>query len=121
MTAATLTIADFLLARITEDEAKAREVLASQRHDVARAPGDWPRDFDPLKDFYLGGADGPIGYTVLMAGVGRVLAECEAKRRIVDVARYADEGSAGWGFRRILGDLAAVYADHPDYNPDWRP
>jgi len=80
-----VTITEFLLARIAEDEAVAREVLAQQQHDVTRSPGDFPSGYDPAKDAELASADGPIGYTVVMVGVARVLAECEAKRRIVEL------------------------------------
>lgn len=58
-----------------------------------------------------------------------LLAECEAKRRIVDVAERmvldADDPEGGMSIkerwltgsssRTILTSLASVYADHPDY------
>ncbi|MGZ4524215.1 MAG: DUF6221 family protein, partial [Mycobacteriaceae bacterium] len=57
----------------------------------------------------------------------RVLAECEAKRRIVERYRVCepnyDEGNRletrvlDWTMRL----LALPYADHPDYDPAWRP
>lgn len=55
----------------------------------------------------------PVGeYERLQA---RVLAECEAKRRIVEEAPL-------WGCGRTMGKiLAAVYADHPDYREEWSP
>lgn len=51
----------------------------------------------------------------------RVLAEVEAKRRIVDryawLREHGDTGDAAW----VLPLLAAVYATHPDYRPEWAP
>lgn len=59
----------------------------------------------------------------------RVLAECEAKRRIVeDCEEYAaDHRTAPSDFARgrrhaallAATRLAAVYADHPDYDQGW--
>jgi hypothetical protein len=50
----------------------------------------------------------------------RVLAECEAKRRIVD-----SEGSpyveGHVPATRTLRFLALPYADHPDYRQEWKP
>jgi hypothetical protein len=44
----------------------------------------------------------------------RVLADVEAKRRIVewDAEQPVDRG--------VLNILASVYADHPDYREEWR-
>lgn len=56
----------------------------------------------------------------------RVLADVKAKRRIVDAHRsgFPDEDryAVGWHDMRVnaLYWLAAVYADHPDYDPNWR-
>lgn len=90
MTAATLTLSDFLLARIAEDE----------------------RDL-PSK----GGVD----------WLHRVLAECEAKRQIVEA--YAgmealpseEQREQRATLRWACQLLAAPYADHPDYREEWRP
>lgn len=98
-------LAEFLLARIAEDEADAR------------------------------GFDG--GYC--QWGSARVLAECEAKRRIVE---WCSERNRIWAgtladdptdpTKHIPGDyvhkedapvlrlLALPYADHPDYRQEWR-
>jgi hypothetical protein len=72
----------------------------------------------------------------------RVLAECEAKRRIVawcsereriDVSEYGDGGDAARESHFLPGGLihkadsvvlrylALPYADHPDYREQWRP
>lgn len=51
-------------------------------------------------------------------GPARMLAEVEAKRRILDEAirlmRYDGEFE-------FLEMLALPYCDHPDYRPEWRP
>ncbi|WKD36519.1 DUF6221 family protein [Streptomyces xanthophaeus] len=58
----------------------------------------------------------------------RVLAEVDAKRRIVDTCEEAladDNGMyfTGWahGLGRAVCLLALPYADHPDYREEWRP
>lgn len=72
---------------------------------------------------------------VLMISPARVLAECEAKRRIVEGRTgipHPSDGCDGscdgpndhwhlvyeWD---VLRALAAVYADHPDYREAWKP
>lgn len=98
-----MTITEFLLARIDEDEKVARQVRPIEYLTT--------RDRSTL----MGGEE--RGYGFVQAKSGRVLAECEAKRRLVEQ----------WGqFETYNGDdllcvLAAVYADHPDYRPEWRP
>jgi hypothetical protein len=60
----------------------------------------------------------------------RVLAEVEAKRRILDLAgEWQAAAGPGADFARqaavvldrTLRLLALPYADHPDYDPEWRP
>ena len=46
----------------------------------------------------------------------RVLAECEAKRRIVEELSHDGLGPREW----MLRVLAAVYSDHPDYRQEWK-
>ena len=89
-----MTITEFLLARIAEDEAM---IFAGQERGyvmpaVANLPGADPFD--------------------------RALRECEAKRRIVELQAANDEDRYLPGF--ILLALASVYADHTDYDPGWR-
>jgi hypothetical protein len=67
----------------------------------------------------------------------RVLAECEAHRRIVEAYRglrtmasnFSNEGANGEaetaramyaGLDLALRALASVYADHPDFREEWR-
>lgn len=102
------TLTEFLLARIVEDEADRHGI-----HDVAICSSlEWG------------------GMTNLTCDCGwpeRVLAECEAKRRIVEAHRAWDENE--WQsppyfsapMDEVLALLALPYADHPDYREEWRP
>jgi Family of unknown function (DUF6221) len=125
MTTQTLTLADFLLARIAEDEAAAHmgSCLCGQGFDAQTGEG-----------------------------YARVLAECEAKRQIValhesgallDHSEYEctcgfsdhrrAECTCGWTIADegewerpsspcpTLRYLALPYADHSDYRDEWRP
>lgn len=118
-----MTITEFLLARISEDED------AAQRGRSHPDPSIFARD----------------NYGYLWVQPARVLAECEAKRRIV--AQYDELRSHVVAFRsprwadamnerdrqelgksearhRVAEDmvraLASVHADHPDFDPAWR-
>jgi hypothetical protein len=96
-------LTEFLLARIAEDEAEAPEY-----HLVTcRA----------------------IGSPCFCAHPARVLAECEATRRIVDVhppdhlepdiCATCASHAEGYPCRTLLF-LALPYADHPDFDEEWR-
>lgn len=101
-----MTLVEFLLARITEDEA---EIGAPFGRDEKAGPNG------------LGWAEVGAISDVLMCGHARALAECQAKRRIVeDCAEYEGPETDGLNWR-TLHALAAVYADHPDYLEEWRP
>ncbi len=123
----TLTLAEFLLARIAEDEERAR---------------DW--GWEVAGGINNGGST-RTWYETAWRGAervgfppARVLAECEAKRRIVE--RWQETaptvpvwgGSAGWADSRtqeinetlaeeVLPFLALPYADHEGYRQEWRP
>ena len=105
-----MTLTDFLLARIAEDEAEADHVMLEVANGVV----------EPLH--------------------ASVLAECEAKRRIVEHEveglrslwrQRRDEHQMPWERWRadwshlertpVLRALAGIYADHPDYREEWRP
>ena len=116
----TPSLTDVLLARIAEDEAQVEKHLASWGHSPnIGSPGPC------MNSEYLDMTIGPY----------RVLAECAAKRRIVEeyAARDTDVplmlGEPGtdprrqreWsGLRFAVSLLAAIYADHPDFDPAWR-
>lgn len=119
---------EFLLARIAEEQDEARsgysETIPLHLMDCATnggPPGPFPCD---------------------CTGPARVLAECEAKRQIIelhgdDVEHYCPTGDdlsvyfnylSGWAEAAdnpqlcpTLRALALPYADHPDYREEWRP
>jgi hypothetical protein len=98
-----MTLAEFLLTRIAEDEAAVRKAEGYNYDDLYA-------DFEWWKP-------------------SRLLAECDAKRRIVQYILEADAASTavdnielGYGVARdLLGLLALPYADHPDYQESWKP
>jgi hypothetical protein len=100
-----MTIAEFLLARIAEDEALWRLAVEAE---VA---------FTALRGAQISGH--PLAAVPPPAFGRRMLAECEAKRRIIEgMAPYGpiDDINAD----EILPLLALPYADHPDYDEGWR-
>jgi hypothetical protein len=95
-------ITTFLLQRIAEDEAVIPESLRKDRIDNFIT---W--DMDRLT------AD---------VGATRWLADCEAKRRIVDdLGNYRQPHDPDWTTAQVVLKLLALpYADHPDYREEWR-
>lgn len=141
MTAATLTIADFLLARIADDGAVARNWDSDAECRVASM---WVSEHSyttiasgrPGQPWFADGheVDDPQHVSILF-DPARVLAECAAKRQIVERLHvecsghpgphmpHADYGP-GFCWRAdedsdILRALASVYADHSDYRSEW--
>lgn len=104
MTTSTLTLTDFLLARIAEDEAQAtRSKEDAATGKTLGVPASW-----------------------VTAVADRVLAECEAKRRIVNMAwDHFGEDDYAWGMeeakRQILLEMAQPFADHPEFRAEWKP
>jgi hypothetical protein len=108
----TPTLTEFLLARIAEDEKAAR-------HSGADAMTGYRWKHYPK-----------TAYDELQAATldrcRRVLDECEAKRRIVEELCYVGgPGEPEWvpydlDSQSILQLLAAPYANHPDFDEDWR-
>ncbi|MGW2594782.1 DUF6221 family protein [Streptomyces sp. NPDC001515] len=128
----TVDLVQFLHDRLDDDEQTARRAISGQV--------DWEEGW---------GAERSEGHrhTTIVPHVGmiheavqaqhiarhdpaRVLAEVEAKRQIVRAhakwcegrceAKYP-EGSFDAAHYWSLKALAAVYADHPEYRPEWRP
>lgn len=138
MTQATATLAEFLLARITEDREAA--LTASTRHVDGPWLTAWSTDVEGIES---------EGWNHLDRwSPARVLAECEAKRRIVEAhplipaasiwgdptgglaCEVCDERTdltcGGFEHERsdgcvTLRQLALPYAEHPSYDESWRP
>lgn len=127
----TVDIIEFLLARLAEDEA-ALEPFNGGRPVHGRT--------GEVLDFHEGGELWEISpsseYVTMYVSPQRALAEVRAKRAIVDrhqarVKRQDDQGRPAHlhdpvlsmlvkDDRYLLRHLAAVYADHPGYRPEWR-
>jgi uncharacterized protein DUF6221 len=98
-----MTLVEFLRERLDEDEQAARDVRPDQDYSDSAHQDRW--------------------------SPARVLREVEAKRRIIgEYERYVAErrrAMGGWDTYSeqspIITALAAVYADHPEYDESWRP
>ena len=141
-------LAAWLLAQIAEDERGARACAAvfpspwgvSDRGHSATVRADGP-NFPLVTELDQDQAPG-VGWLGDVLGMvasfdpARVLAECEAKRRIVEQASEADrkcpegdwpeDGDMSWAPLSDLGRwtmkvLALPYADRPEYEKEWAP
>ena len=137
-------LAAFLLARIAEDEAVAREALTEHRWEVSLeetndrenifyAVTAGPTDDDVFADMGSHRMDSTRAQHIARHDPARVLAECAAKRRIVrehastkvDGERFCAICAAGEVHEMLypcptLRALAQPYADHPDFAEEWR-
>lgn len=137
-----MTLVEFLLARISEDEARARAAIEDDSGSDEGFSGQYAALIKPPSG--VGMAQGGFGEAAARmiatyAVPARVLAECEAKRRIVGrhdggwrkshrIPITGREWISDRGCRcgehwpcPELSALAAVYADHPAYDERWRP
>lgn len=85
-------LTEFLLARIAEDEAWAKH-----------------------RDIVTFGCDDS------RMSPARVLADLEAKRRIVAQASFWEAEPVGRTLDYVARVLALPHADHPDYREEWKP
>lgn len=110
-----VTLTEFLLARITEDE------LAIRENDMSASAHTGVCGYDQLE--YLSECKCQVP--------ARVLAECKVKRRIVEDLESLDavyplthDPATGGRLTQAcvaVQHLAAVYAGHPDYRDGWKP
>ncbi len=135
----------FLLARIGEDESTARAAVTiidsretagwywSDAGDAVFLDGtSVPVACGPWKQLM----NQPSARHIVRNDPERVLAECDAKRRIlsdhgrardaVAAAALDDPARSGWlgaaeALGRVLRSMAVPYADHPAYDPEWMP
>lgn len=128
-----VTITDFLLARIEEDEHLARTCLLPENlhpYGDEHIPPIEPAEWGNLARNYLGGE---MGEHCAQQNPARTLTECAAKRAILvsltsSTAAHANEVQLGHklvlagmdtGLRIAVQHLAAVYRDHADYQQEW--
>ncbi len=119
-----MSLVEFLRARLDEDEAAARAVeplghsvdMGGRRNDDRFAHGRMGFASEDGMPRTL--PDGGASAHFARHDPARVLAEVEAKRRILEWAPIdLGEGHSTHIFRL----LALPYADHPDYREEWRP
>lgn len=120
-------LTDFLLERIADDEAAARAVrplghnfdMGGNRQDERFTHQRWG---NAAEDGYprpvIGGGEAAH---FARWDPARVLAECEAKRKLIDAEPTAFGGAYSINSIRRLQILALPYADHPQFQPEWRP
>jgi hypothetical protein len=115
---------EFLLERIAEDESEAQATSGRIARAAMQEMAAWA------------GGVGPAARHIARWDPARVLAECQARRQIVEFAQEAtgmeisldlefgqshrDEAADPYIGDRILHLLAAPYAGHPDYRPEWK-
>lgn len=120
----TETLTGFLLARIAEDERRAQVAQECFEGMVAGTPPKWEskRQWDTMAK--------PVGEFIRTNSPDRALAECAAKRAIVeefagilkwDTDASDDHGIHGerMGLEFAIKRLASVYADHEDFRQEW--
>ena len=123
-----MTITEFLLARIAEREEAARAAShAGPRWKTPTVHGpivaidnDTEWGGDPVV-YDEGSPSEDQAAHIALNDPAHVLAECEAKRRIV--ARHEVGDDCGyWDVSNCpdMRDLASVFADHPGFQDEWR-
>jgi hypothetical protein len=110
-------LVEFLRARLDEEKAEAARLA-----DVDDYPLDpWSLQWEETGEWN--------SYAYLRISKARVLAEGEAKRRLINEyervnarAQYPDsEGGMADGLELAVHLLALPYAQHPDYREEWKP
>ena len=139
------TLTDFLLARIAEDEADAKAATPGPWRWEEPSGDDFPTgDQDLVSDgkTYVGEVSGEVLPTTVLHGWGydasgihaedadrahiarhdpaRILAECEARRRIVEFHAASTNHDFRRAFDWALRSLALPYADHPAFKEEWK-
>ncbi|UXM92517.1 DUF6221 family protein [Paenarthrobacter sp. JL.01a] len=134
-----MTITEFLQARIAEDEALATKAARGSDGEWHRGHG-WMPDEDECRVegdsiviYDEGGHDPNQAEHIARHDPARVLAECAAKRAIIELHRRlfaAPHSICNRCTDYTTGDaddypcdtlcaLATIYKDHPDYQQEW--
>lgn len=144
-----MTLTEFLLARIAEREAAARALLRDLEGQIETEgfAADERGPFTPARMLAAqlwAHYDGQTRWRNFARGQhiatlsdpARVLAECEAKRWVIELAQQAMDEAAEHGHDKQVGAVfegraslaeamlraeATAYADHEEYLPEWKP
>ncbi len=101
-------LAKFLAARLDDDEAAAK---------AAFGPGialNWPAlpaAVDVFIDRY-----GPLRAVREVEAKRKIVAEAQAVRKLLDLTGGEQDRYRDW----VLRQMAAVWSDHPDFDPAWK-
>jgi hypothetical protein len=129
----TESLVKFIRARLDEDEQAARDAGILRWTFRPDDPCDgWPSSVGEAgKSFRMLLCDRENGPHVARHDPLRTTREVDAMRRVVDLAAKTHEwthssagataGYAAWIIGETLRDLALIWADHPDWRPEWRP
>lgn len=132
--------AAFLLARIAEDQAAATEAAHGESGRWATGGDASTRAVEDADAYPVIYDEGSPSYAqaahIARHDPARVLADCEAKRQVIEsyrhhAGRYAEEqylGGVHTSLRNIRDSLfwvmlrlAVTYGGHADYRDEWRP
>jgi len=114
-----MTLVEFLLDRIAEDEEEANSLP-----DPLDAPLSHLSPFPAMTPWQRNRLEASSEYVHCTVSKARVLTECKAKRRILYIAKSLGghyEPDAGRMAPEIIRHLAVPYADHPAYRQEWKP
>ncbi len=130
-----MNLADFLLARIDDDQRQAEQATPGPWQSVqtddtthgwnVEARGRGGIRYDVAVDHARpgqGACRGADAAHIVRWDPARVLAECDAKRRVIELQRSdLRDDPQDWEADEVLRLLALPYAGHPDYRAEWRP
>ena len=125
-----MTITEFLLARIAEDEEVALAAAGWNPAGTDRSDGQWIRvGMASVENSYSGSSviysdngqtSAEVADHVARHDPARALAECKAKRAILACHEGCDDCAYGLDDLCMqICALASAYADHPDFLAEW--
>lgn len=127
-----MTLVEFLHARIADDERTVAWLTRGIAADDPDAGREYERSAADIEwiDTATEQSFGSRWWRLAVTSE-RLLAECDAKRRIIDsyedhVETYLNDPTqfgegARFGMMTAIGWLALAYSGHPDFDESWRP
>lgn len=102
-------LTEFLAARLDEEERIANAATRAGLGIDIGPDGHVVSDYPDVQDHFA------------TWNPARVIREVEAKRALLATAETAYYAADHYAYDQIRAALAAVYSDHPDYDPAWAP